>query len=221
MTAGDPSGTLGEALASRRRRALVGRSSEIELFQAALQGEGEPSFSVLYLHGPGGIGKSTLIDHFFTLAAVKGATVVQLEGRSVMPTRDAVLETWPDAADPPDVILIDAYEHLVPLDSWIRNTLLPGLPLSTLTVIAARTPPSADWRSDPAWRDLLRVVSLRNLSPQDCRAYLTASGVDGAKHDTVVEATHGHPLALSLLTDLILRGREVAPEPLAPDLVAI
>jgi hypothetical protein len=219
VTGRDPSGTLGEALASRRRRALVGRTAEIELFRAALQGEGGPSFSVLYVHGPGGIGKSTLLEFFSTLAREKGAKVVQLDGRHLVPTREAVSETWPDAVDPPGIILIDAYEHLAPLDSWIRSTLLPGLPLSTLTVVAARTPPSADWRSDPAWQDLLRVVSLRNLSPQDCRAYLTASGIDGAKHDTVVEATHGHPLALSLLTDLILRGREIAPEPLAPDLV--
>lgn len=219
VTGRDPSGTLGTALGLRRRQAFVGRASETELFAAALQGDGPPPFSVLYVHGPGGIGKSTLLESFATLAAAKGANVVQLDGRSLVPTRSGLLEAWPDDADPPGVLLIDAYERLAPLDGWIRTTLLPQLPRSTLTVVAARTPPSPDWRSDPAWRDLLRIVSLRNLSPQDCRAYLTLSEVDGAKHDTLVEVTRGHPLALSLLTDLVLRGGDVEPDPLTPDLV--
>jgi hypothetical protein len=219
VTGRDTSGTLGAALALRRRRAFVGRASETELFEAALQAEGAPLFSVLYIHGPGGVGKSTLLEIFAALATATGATVVKLDGRSLVPTRSALLEAWPDPADPPAVVLIDAYDRLAPIDGWIRDTLLPELPMSTLTVLAARTPPSADWRGDPAWRDLLRIVSLRNLSPQDCRAYLTASGVDEAMHHTLVEATHGHPLALSLLTDLVLRGRDVEPDALTPDLV--
>ena len=219
MTGRDPSGTLGAALALRRRRAFVGRASETELFEAALEAEGAPLFSVLYIHGPGGVGKSTLLEIFAEIATARGATVAQLDGRSLVPTRSALLEAWPDAANPPGVVLIDAYDRLAPLDGWIRNNLLPELPVSTLTVLAARTPPSADWRSDPAWRDLLRIVSLRNLSPQDCRTYLTASAVDVAMHNTLVEATHGHPLALSLLTDLVLRGRDVEPDALSPDLV--
>ncbi len=80
------------------------------------------------------------------------------------------------------------------------------LPSSALTVLAARTPPGEAWRADPAWRDLLRIVSLRNLTPEDCRAYLRASGVEPDRHDRLIPITHGHPLALSLLTNLVLRG---------------
>ena len=217
------SGTLGATLSSRRRRAFVGRVSETELFEAALDAEEAPPFSVLYLHGPGGVGKSTLLDVFAGLAESRGRALVRIDGHAVPPTRGEVLETWP-AADPEDagplVVLIDAYERLAPLDGWIRTTLLPRLPTSAITVVAGRTPPSAAWRADPAWRDLLRVVSLRNLTPEETRAYLRASHVDPSRHGKLVDATHGHPLALSLVTDLLLRGGDVPDDPLTPDLVA-
>jgi hypothetical protein len=86
-------------------------------------------------------------------------------------------------------------------------------------VIAGRKPPGSAWRADPAWRELLRVVSLRNLSPEDSRQYLHGCGVDPARHDQLVELAHGHPLGLSLLTDVVVRGGEAAADPLTPDLV--
>jgi hypothetical protein len=117
------------------------------------------------------------------------------------------------------VVLIDTYERLAPLDDWVRTRLLPRLPATALTVAAGRAPPDSAWRADPAWRELLRVVSLRNLSPQESRQYLHACGVDPAGHDQLVELAHGHPLGLSLLADVVVRGGEAAADPLTPDLV--
>lgn len=223
------SGTLGAVLAAERRRAFVGRVSETELFRAALEGDEPPLFSVLYVHGPGGIGKSSLLDVFAELADASGARVVRLDGRSLVPAQAALLEAWPEDPDHPFgdgtvatrtlVVLIDAYERLAPLDGWIRTTLLPLLPISSLTVLASRTPPPEDWRSDPAWRERLRIVSLRNLSPEESRAYVTASGVSPAHQDRLVQITHGHPLALSLLTDLVVRGGDPTVDPLTADVV--
>ena len=75
------------------------------------------------------------------------------------------------------------------------------------------------WRGAPTRRgvSLLRVVSLRNLSPRDSRQYLHACGVDPARHDQLVELAHGHPMALSLLADVYMRGGESAGDPLTPD----
>jgi hypothetical protein len=101
----------------------------------------------------------------------------------------------------------------------MRNRLLPRLPATALTVVASRIPPDSAWRADPAWRGLLRVVSLRNLSPQESRQYLRACGVDPIHHDQLVELAHGHPLGLSLLADVVVRGGETAADPLTPDLV--
>ena len=59
--------SLNELLATRRRRYFVGRLAETELFRAAL-GASEAPFAVLHIHGPGGLGKTTLLDVFATLS---------------------------------------------------------------------------------------------------------------------------------------------------------
>jgi energy-coupling factor transporter ATP-binding protein EcfA2 len=232
MTEMRSAGTLGDVLASRRRRRFVGRASEIELFRVALDAA-EPPFSMLHIHGPAGIGKSRLLDALAGLATDAGASVVRLDGRDLAPSPPAVLEALRGALTVPEgngailgpsasarvVLLLDTYEQLAPLDDWVRTTLLPRLPATALTVVAGRAPPGSAWRADPAWRELLRVVSLRNLSPQESRQYLHACGVDPARHDQLVEVAHGHPLGLSLLADVVLRGGEAAADPLTPDLV--
>ena len=86
-------------------------------------------------------------------------------------------------------------------------------------ILAGRAPPGPGWRADPAWHDLFRVVSLRNLGPDESRDYLVACGVDPALHDRLIALTHGHPLGLSLCADVVLRGGEVGEDTLRPDLV--
>ncbi|MDN5934518.1 MAG: ATP-binding protein, partial [Pseudonocardia sp.] len=54
---------------------FVGRHTERELFRQAVEAQGEPPFTVLHVHGPGGIGKSALLRVFGDLAAAAGAGV--------------------------------------------------------------------------------------------------------------------------------------------------
>jgi hypothetical protein len=224
-------GTLGDVLASRRRRCFVGREAELELFRAALEAA-EPLFAVLWFTGPGGIGKTSLLQVLAEQAETSGASVVRLDGRELTPSPREVSEVLRAAlgaspldersapTEAPLVLLIDAYDRLDVLDGWIRTALLPALPTDALTVIAARNLPAAGWRSDPAWRGLVRVVSLRNLGPQETRSYLSACGVDPAAHERLAKVSHGHPLGLSLLADVAAGGGEVQVDPLTPDLVA-
>jgi hypothetical protein len=229
---GVPRGSLGELLASRRRRYFVGRDAELELVRAALDAA-RPPFSVLWLAGPGGIGKSALLGVVAAeVVEGGGSVVVPLDGRDLPGSPRAVLDALQARLGPPRgdeavaapdgrlVLLVDAYERLGGLDDWMRTWLLPRLPANTLTLIACRELPNTAWRADPAWRDLLRVVSLRNLGPAESRAYLHACGVDASVHERLVQMSHGHPLALSLLVDVIARGGESAADPLAPDLVS-
>jgi hypothetical protein len=203
----------------------------LELVRAALDAA-EPPFSVLWFTGPGGIGKTSLLDVIAEQAAeAGGSSIVRLDGRDVPSSPPGVLEALGGALGAPGVeeavaalegrfvLLIDAYERLAALDDWVRAWLLPRLPDTALTVVAGREGPGPAWRADPAWRDLLRVVALRNLGPEDSHRYLLACGVDEAVHGRVVEVTHGHPLGLSLLADVVVRGGEAALSPLAPDLV--
>jgi energy-coupling factor transporter ATP-binding protein EcfA2 len=231
MTEIGSAGTLGDLLAARRRRRFVGRTSEVELFQLALETP-DPPFLLLHIHGPPGIGKTSLLDVLAGLAADAGARVVRLDGRDLVPSPPAVLQALGVLEVPEGegaiaglsdsgrlVVLFDTYERLSPLDDWVRTRLLPRLPATALTVVAGRTPPDSAWRADPAWRELLRVVSLRNLSPEESRQYLQACGVDPDRQEQLVELAHGHPLGLSLLADVVVRGGEAAADPLTPDLV--
>jgi hypothetical protein len=225
----DGPATIGDLLRDARRRRFVGRRSELELFRAAIAAQ-DPDVAVLHLHGPGGIGKSTLLDAFARVAEANAAAVVRLDARDVPASPKAVLDALRGSVEVPDdgpievapgrlALLIDTYERFAEIDRWIREQLMPRLPLGAVTVLAGRTAPGPEWRSDPAWRDLIRVVSLRNLDPGDSRDYLAASGVESGLHDRLVDLTHGHPLALSLYTDVVVRGGEVGEDAHDPNLV--
>jgi SAM-dependent methyltransferase len=88
-------------------------------------------------------------------------------------------------------------------------------------VLAGRDPPAAGWLADAGWRDLARVVPLRNLRPSESRSYLAARGVPAAQHPAALSFTHGHPLALPLVADVAAGGGDAtgfAPEQ-RPDVV--
>lgn len=225
--AGTTHRSLGDVLDARRRHRFVGRSSELDLVREIL-GSDETEVAVLHLHGPGGIGKSCLLDAIADLASDVEAQVVRLDGRATPPTPGAVQNALGSVLEPDGehaqrrvVVLIDTYERLAPIDDWIRTKLLPRLPATSLTVIAARTPPAPPWRSDAGWGDLLRVISIRNLSPVESGEYLRVVGVDPSLHAHITSVTHGHPLGLALLADVVSHGGAVVDDALPPDLVGI
>ena len=219
-----------------RRRLFVGRDSELELFRQALLADELP-FAVLHIFGPGGVGKTTLLHEYARCGAERGLPVTWLDGSNVDPSPEGLLFAFGEAAragEPPvtlealadltpGVLLLDTYERLAPLDSWLRESFLPHLPAHVLVVIAGRNPPPSAWRTDPAWRDLARILSLRNLRPEDSRSLLTALGVSETLQEAVLSVTYGHPLALSLMADWLALGASTEPFALerAPDAVRL
>lgn len=219
------SSRISNRLTAIRRRFFVGRGAELELFRQALLAE-ESLFAVLHLFGPGGVGKTTLLHEYAGLAAEHGRPAYRLDGRDIDPSPHGFLLALSHIVDPeapplslnaladlpPAVLILDTYERLTALDGWLRETFLPALPAHVLVVIAGRTPPAEPWYTDPAWRRLARIVSLRNLRPEESRQLLTTLDVPAALQEAVLNVAYGHPLALVLLADWIALGATRAEE---------
>ncbi|MFE6522945.1 AAA family ATPase [Streptomyces sp. NPDC057794] len=187
---------VGDRLQQARDRAFTGRTTELAVFRAALSGaDGEPS--VLYVHGPGGIGKSMLLRRFAAEARNAGRDVLDIDARITQPTPEA-FEKEAGHAGERTVLLIDTFEHCQALEGWLRDRFLPRLPLGTVVVIAGRRPPEDAWILDPGWSTMLRVIALRNLAPREASAFLDAQGVPQPAQEALLGFTGGHPLALVL-----------------------
>ncbi|MCL4868709.1 MAG: AAA family ATPase [Anaerolineae bacterium] len=212
---------LANRLTEARQQHFVGRRAELELFRAALSRD-VPDFAVLHLYGPGGMGKTTLLREFARIAEEAGRPHILLDGRHLdaspvgfltalqmaltLPPEQSPLAVL--AALPHLALLLDTYELLMPLDSWLRESFLPELPEQAIVVIAGRQPPPATWRTDGGWGDLTRIISLRNLRPDESETYLRGQGLAEGQIAHVLGVTYGHPLALSLAADLLRQNQD-------------
>jgi len=219
--AADTPHTLADRLQRVRRARFVGRARELLTFVAMV--EGHDPRPTLFLHGPGGIGKSALLMECARAAEQRGRSVVRIDGRHVEPTPrgfvralrealglpgpdDGALLPLPDLPEAP-VLLIDTLERIGSLERWLLEDCLPALPADALIVLAGRNPPGQQWRLDPGWAELSHRVLLRALADDESRDFLGARGVAPAQCDAAVALAHGNPLVLTLLADALLAGR--------------
>ena len=189
----------------------------------------------MYVFGPGGVGKTSLLEELAYVCSESRTPVIRIDGRTVepapesflsamrfamgLPSQDSPIE-FMASSDTRHVLFIDTYETLAPLDSWLTEAFLPQLPENELVVLAGREPPSLAWRADPGWQALIRAIPLRNLNPNESKELLIRKGVPSEHHDQILGFTHGHPLALSLVADVLAQGEDEGFRPEAePDVV--
>ncbi len=196
----------------QRSAAIVGRAAEQAALLQALD-DGGPL--VVFVHGIAGVGKSTLLDAFAADARATGATVVRVDCTTIEPTERGFLDALgtavggaPGTADeaaqrlahlgPRVALVLDTYEVLRLLDSWLHETFAPALHDTTRLIVAGREPPVTGWHSTPGWSDLVLEIRLDSLDEADAAELLAHAGLPAGDAERVQRIAHGHPLSLQL-----------------------
>jgi hypothetical protein len=167
-------GRLRDRLSENIRRRFVGRDAEITIFSELLNRSGQAA--LLWVYGPGGVGKSTLLHRFAQLAIDEGRSVLVLDARDLPPTQEGVVQGLRQALEPAIasveegeqqwVICLDTCERFSESEALVvRTEVLPQLPAASFIVMAGRAPPGLAWLTDPGWGELLTQMPLHNLSP--------------------------------------------------------
>jgi len=191
--------TIAERLTEAAGASFVGREAELATLREAIAAE-DPPFLVAHVHGPGGIGKSRLLQSAVASAG-PGVRVLSLDCARIEPTPRGFLEAVSGAFEGADgrcVLALDTYETFGLMDSWLRQSFLPSLPDTAVTLIASREPPRPGWLTSPGWAGLFHQIRLGGLDPDEARAMLTRRGLSADQAERASRFAHGHPLALEL-----------------------
>ncbi|MDQ0578075.1 ATP-binding protein [Streptomyces rishiriensis] len=189
---------LGVQLAAERRHTFVGRAEQLAAFEAMLASN-DSGPCVLYLHGPGGLGKTTLLHMIAEQARTAGCHVLRFDGRALAVSPASLTDAVGN--QPPGerlVLMLDTFEQCQGLERWLYETVLPTLPSGTITVVAGRRPPSPAWRVDGAWSTALRVMRLTDLPRTDAEELLVRRRLPAKTRDDILAFAGGNPLALAL-----------------------
>lgn len=187
-------GTFGGTIASLDAARFVGRIAELERLEELL----DSGPHVVFVHGPGGVGKSALLRELCRRASGRGFTVWWIEGRELSPGPDALEDALAGAReDRRPLIVIDTFERIAALGGYLREALLPTLTEDARVVIVSRRPPERAWR-ERGWDSVLVECRLEGLPEEQALELLSRQGLEATSAAPIVRWARGSPLALTL-----------------------
>ena len=212
--------TLGQRLATRDRDHFVGRAADLAFFDALLVDD--PPASVVLVHGPGGIGKSTLLREVGRRAESRGRSARLVDARELAPV-PGELDQALDGVDAESLplVMFDTYERMTAAGAYLRNRLLPSLPERSLVILAGRNDPEPEWFQG-GWERLTVEYELKPLHDDDALKLVEERGVsDKGLAAELCDWGGGSPLALTLAADAARSGGSLDPSRLEdrPELV--
>jgi hypothetical protein len=198
------SSTLAERLAARDAQRFVGRERELAFFDSLFADD--PPAQVVLVHGPGGIGKSTLLREVARRGTRRGWTTRLVEGRDLAPVPGEIESALGDVSnDAQPLILFDTYERMAAADGWLRGRLVPSLPARSVVVLAGRSAPEPGWFEN-GWERLTAELKLEPMPPDAALKLVNAHGLaDGDLAGQLIAWADGSPLALALAADAAVR----------------
>jgi len=211
-------GTLRDAADAADAARFVGRSAEVDVVRELLHPGSRGR--VLYVHGPGGIGKSALLRAAGRIAADAGLGVAAFDARDLPGDLEAVVRRIRRSRAAGSFLIIDEVDALGSQLRPLRDRLLGELPDSARLVLAGRREPDRSWREDGI-DAILVELPLRPLSDPDAARLLRDRGMGVDRIAGIVRWARGYPLALTVAaTAPAGRAGEEAPADLEQRLTA-
>ncbi len=220
--------SIGNHLRSVKQDSFVGRQHELTQFEDTLL-QRCPEWKILNVYGPGGIGKSSLLDAYRRCAEKHNTCYIYIDAKDLQgsalsligkvtttvsqftPSIDSDLDSTMDALyqvaqKQPVALVIDSYEEIGELNRWLREAFLPRLPGGSAIVIAGRYALNELWQDHDSWCKLIEPLPLKDFTPAQSSEYLQSQGINNPRTiDQAWRYSQGHPLALNLIALIIKR----------------
>lgn len=211
----------------------MGRASELKWVDEWIKAK-DQKLTLMMVHGPAGIGKSTLLEAIYQRALAKGLPAWRTDGH-YMNTPTAWIDYMgllllhgvagqPDVNDQnsdrlanlrrlssllsthKSILLIDNAEFLGMTGEWLRTQFFHQLRDARLLVVMATRTPLMEWVTDSFWHDQLFQWNLAPLTYNETLAYMTARHIDANRWGAkLFQSTRGHPLSVALAVDSLSR----------------
>ena len=189
--------TLREAAEAADAERFVGRDAEVAVVRDLLAPES--THRILFVHGPGGIGKSGLLRAAVREARGSGCAVTHVDARSLPVDPERALGELVGQRQARPCLVIDEVDVLGSALDPLRDRLLETLPDDARIILAGRRGPGPTWREGGL--DALVVdLPLGPLSDEAAGRILTARSLTRDRIDSVVAWAQGSPLALTVAT---------------------
>ncbi|WP_261304248.1 LuxR family transcriptional regulator [Paenibacillus andongensis] len=191
---------------------FVGRTTELALI-SKWHNETYKHTPILNVNGPAGSGKTSLVQMALKNAKSEGFLVHSLDCRSIADISELrhSLTQFPlnsQNRHGQAILFFDHFEESGLWENWFRETWLPQIPTSIRVIIASRSRLDGPWRIQAVWKHSVYLLSLPLLSFTNIAEYAKKHHITETYHiEKLWIISKGHPLTLSLSTELVLTSK--------------